>query len=139
MVRALLSVGCLVSFFANAVAAVELLVGSNSGNSVYRYDGLTGAFIDVFASGGGLSGPRGMEIGPDGHLYVANHTGNNVIRYDGATGAFIDVFASGGGLSGDQVSMVRRAPSSTSSPRPRVWIRTVCASGPTATCMSPTG
>jgi streptogramin lyase len=57
------------------------------------YDGLTGAFIDVFASGGGLDGPRGLDIGPDGNLYVANLEGNNVLRYDRSTGAFIDVFA----------------------------------------------
>ncbi|MCP3905779.1 MAG: DUF11 domain-containing protein [Planctomycetes bacterium] len=58
----------------------------------------TGAFMGVFASGGGLGGPVGVTFGPDGDLFVASQIGDEVLRYDGATGAFAGVFTSGGGL-----------------------------------------
>ena len=67
---------------------------------VYRYHGVTGSLIDVFASGGGLDGPTGAVFGPDGHLYVSSYLTDSVLRYDGITGAFVDTFASGGGLDG---------------------------------------
>jgi len=78
----------------------ELLVGQPQ---VRRYDGNTGAFIDAFASGGGLDSPSGILFGPDGNLYVSNASSDEVLRYDGTTGDFIDVFASGGGLDSPQV------------------------------------
>jgi hypothetical protein len=78
--------------------AVELLVSDPSANAVLSYSVETGAFIGVFASGGGLTEPGGLTFGPDGNLYVGS-LDNTVKRYDGATGAFIDSFASGGGLS----------------------------------------
>jgi DNA-binding beta-propeller fold protein YncE len=69
-------------------------------STVRRYDGTTGAFIDIFvpAGSGGLGGPRGLVFGPDGNLYVANNNTSLVLRYDGTTGAFLGAFASGGGL-----------------------------------------
>ena len=76
--------------------AAELLVGSASTNEVLRYDGTTGAFIDVFASGGGLIGPVGLVFGPDGHLYVSSSNNHQVLRYNGAMGAFIDAFVTAG-------------------------------------------
>ncbi len=74
----------------------DLYVASLS--SVRRYNGSTGAFINVFASGGGLGLATREIFGPDGNLYVNSQT-NQVLRYNGTTGAFMDVFASGGGLS----------------------------------------
>jgi glucose/arabinose dehydrogenase len=74
-----------------------LLVSSGENDSVLRYDATSGAFIDIFASGGGLDDPEGLALGPDGHLYVTSRS-NAVLRYHGTTGAFIDIFASGGGL-----------------------------------------
>src|SRR5262249_56178530 len=68
-------------------------------NTVKRYNGATGAFIDTFASGGGLRFPGGITFGPDGNLYVTSGFSNSVLRYDGKTGAFLDAFATGGGLS----------------------------------------
>jgi streptogramin lyase len=97
LVRALLLVGCLASLSADDVGAVQLLVGSNTSDSVYRYDA-SGAFVDVFASGGGLSGDQGLVFGPDGNLYVSSRDTGEVLRFDGTTGAFIDVFATTTGL-----------------------------------------
>jgi streptogramin lyase len=78
----------------------NLYVSSFFTDQVLRCNGSTGAFIDIFASGGGgLEGPQGLIFGPDGNLYVSSVFTSQVPRYDGTTGAFIDIFASGGGLS----------------------------------------
>jgi len=62
---------------------------------VLRYNGGTGAFIDVFASSGGgvtIAVPFHLRFGPDGNLYVTAFSGHNVARFDGQTGAPIDNF-----------------------------------------------
>lgn len=74
--------------------------GINSGN-VVRYDGTTGAFIDVFvpAGRGGLTrGADYLTFGPDGNLYVDSQATHNTLRYNGTTGAFLDDFAVVSGL-----------------------------------------
>jgi streptogramin lyase len=65
----------------------NLYVDSQANNAVLRYDGTTGAFIDVFIppGRGGLNGPRGLVFGPDGNLYVK--CPSSVLRYDASTGA----------------------------------------------------
>jgi hypothetical protein len=73
-------------------------VGSDgTTGGVLRYDGATGAFLDVFVpyGSGGLRYPHTLVFGPDGNLYVGSGgaTGS-VLRYDGVTGAFRDVFVS---------------------------------------------
>src|SRR6266571_1716304 len=107
-----------------------LAIGPDDGNiyvrsagSVLRFNGTTGAFIDVFASGGaqspdslsfqlrwdattgsfvatsaagGLDGPTGLSFGPDGNLYVSSY--GSVLLYRGQTGAAPAMFAAGGGL-----------------------------------------
>jgi DNA-binding beta-propeller fold protein YncE len=80
----------------------NVYVASAGTNSVLRYNGSTGTFIDSFvaAGSGGLTAPYGVAFGPDGNFYVSS-TGTNqaVLRYNGATGAFIDTYvapASGG-------------------------------------------
>ncbi|MGK7905396.1 MAG: hypothetical protein AB4352_29120 [Hormoscilla sp.] len=77
-----------------------LLVSSFETDQVLRYDATTGFFIDEFVSAGsgGLNGPDGLTLGPDGNLYIATNRNDDVRRYDGRTGLLIDVFASGGGL-----------------------------------------
>ena len=63
-----------------------------------RYDGTTGAFIDVFVprGSGGLTAPWALTFGPDCSLYVAGGHGDpdtgQVLRYQGLTGDFVDVF-----------------------------------------------
>ena len=81
----------------------NLYVSSQNTNEVLRYDASTGAFIDVFATGG-LSSPEGLIFGPDGNLYVSNFTGNNIVRFDGTTGASLGVFATGGLNSPEQMA-----------------------------------
>ncbi len=86
-----------------------------------RFDGVTGAFIDVFvtAGAGGLDAPEGIAFGPDSNadtiaeLYVASRATNQILRYDGATGAFIDVFAYGGFVEPTGIAFGRDANSDT--------------------------
>jgi hypothetical protein len=65
---------------------------------VLEYNGATGAFVQTFASGGGLSKPQGLVFGPNGNLFVSSLGNDAVLEYDGTTGAFVKTFASDGGL-----------------------------------------
>ncbi|MBE9040241.1 NHL repeat-containing protein, partial [Oscillatoriales cyanobacterium LEGE 11467] len=79
--------------------AVELYVSSFNNDSVLRFDGDTGAFIDTFVpeGSGGLDGPVSLTFGPDdNNLYVISFLTNSVLRYDNQTGNFIDEFVSSG-------------------------------------------
>src|SRR5450631_3248623 len=69
-----------------------LLVASQFDHTVRQYDGTTGAFVRVAASG--LGDPLSIVIGLDGNLLVSDGQTNQVKGYDRRTGAFIDVFAS---------------------------------------------
>jgi streptogramin lyase len=78
-------------------ARADLFVSSVDYNTVVQYDENTGAFLSVFGSGGGLTGPRGVLFGPDGNLYVVSGDNNyGVVRFDGM-GNFIDDFVISGG------------------------------------------
>ena len=75
--------------------AATLYVGSFNNNSILRFDGETGEFVDTFvtASEGGLAGPVSLAFGPPNDaLYVISILNASVLRYDGETGAFIDAF-----------------------------------------------
>lgn len=81
----------------------DLYVSSGSTpetSAILRYDGTTGAFKGVFASGNGLFRPYGSAFGSDGNLYISSFLSDQILRYNGTTGEFIDVFASGNGLPG---------------------------------------
>ena len=76
----------------------NLYVASYSGNQVLRFDGTTGAFIDVFANvpiAGSAGHVADVTFGPDGDLLAtlgyAEPTGN-VWRFDGTTGASLGAF-----------------------------------------------
>jgi DNA-binding beta-propeller fold protein YncE len=64
----------------------DLFVSSFDSDAILRYDGASGAFVEVFvtAGSGGLDGPdAGMVFGPDGHLYVPGYYSDTIPRYDG--------------------------------------------------------
>lgn len=77
----------------------DLYVASGGAtDTVLRYDGQTGAFIDTFVTdgSGGLNQPASLAFGSDGHLYVSSAATDSILRYDGPTGAFIDAFVASG-------------------------------------------
>jgi outer membrane protein assembly factor BamB len=65
----------------------------NTGGGVLRFDGQSGAFINVFvaAGTGGLNNSLELHFASDGKLYVAGFTAG-IVRFDGQTGAFLDNF-----------------------------------------------
>jgi streptogramin lyase len=64
----------------------QLFVSSRDTNAVLRYDGQTGAFLNVFApSAENISLPHGLVFGPDGNLYVSSTATDAILRYDGQT------------------------------------------------------
>jgi len=89
IVVALAAMGCVSS--PSWGAQVDLFVSSDF--HILRYDGQTGAFIESFASDG-VNRPNGMDIGPDGNLYVANATFDNILRIDWVTGDTLGSFDS---------------------------------------------
>jgi streptogramin lyase len=73
----------------------NLYVSDLTNHEIRRFDGNTGAFIDVFVQSADLLATvRGMTFGNDGHLYVSQRGANvsMVRRYDGGSGALIDTF-----------------------------------------------
>ena len=89
----------------------DLLVSSRFSNNILRYDGATGAFRNVFASGNGLANPNGIAYGRDGRLYAGLGDQGKVLRFNGQSGQFIDAFVQddpatpadeSGGLSGSR-------------------------------------
>jgi glucose/arabinose dehydrogenase len=77
----------------------NLYVANVGGDDIVRFNGTTGAFIDVFvqAGSGGLQSPRDLAFGPDGNIYVTS-SGNTggVLRYSAATGNFLNAFVGPG-------------------------------------------
>jgi sugar lactone lactonase YvrE len=75
-----------------------LLVTSQGTDSVERYDGVTGAYIDqmVLPGAGGLDAPRNLAISPhDGNLYVSSLLTSSVKRFNYGTGVYISDFVTG--------------------------------------------
>ncbi|MFG0254274.1 MAG: PKD domain-containing protein, partial [Rhodopirellula sp. JB053] len=73
----------------------ELLVTSSISNSVFRYDAVSGNFLEQFGNGDQTSVGAAV-IGPDGLLYVGGFGSNDIERYDPVTGARIDTFVAAG-------------------------------------------
>jgi len=89
----------------NLYITVNEITGNDfcDGGAVHRYDGTTGAFMDVFvANGAGNQGDdderlceaQAIAFTPAGDLLVGNTSSgaDNVLRFDGTTGAYIDAF-----------------------------------------------
>jgi DNA-binding beta-propeller fold protein YncE len=73
-----------------------LYVASFETDEILRFDGASGAYLDVFVTAGlgGLNGPdAGTKFGGDGLLYVPSFWNDRVLRYD-AQGDFVDEFVS---------------------------------------------
>jgi sugar lactone lactonase YvrE len=68
-------------------------VSSYFNSEVIRYNGTTGAFLNVFATGSG--GFEDLTFGPDGNLYVASYGDGAVYHYRGSDGAPLGAFISG--------------------------------------------
>ncbi|MAE62839.1 MAG: hypothetical protein CMJ18_01085, partial [Phycisphaeraceae bacterium] len=78
----------------------NLYVASRGNHRILRYNAQTGAFLGVFADGGGIQTPVSLAFSPhDGNLYVVSAGTDQVLRYDGHTGQFVDVFATVTGAS----------------------------------------
>jgi len=75
-------------------------------DSILRYNGTTGTFLDVFVppTGNPSTGEKFNDFvfGPDSNLYIA--AGGDVLRYDRTTGAFLGLFA--GGIGGNFTGLV---------------------------------
>ncbi len=71
----------------------NLYVSSSGTNQVLRFDGQTGAFLDVFVSDSALVQPFSVIFGPDGNLYVSSGARGVVLRFDGRTGRLLNVAA----------------------------------------------
>jgi hypothetical protein len=71
-----------------------LYISDQSGNTVQRFNAITGAYLGTFvtASSGGLKLPAGLDFGPNHNLLVGSKgngptPGSGVVEYDGRTGA----------------------------------------------------
>jgi streptogramin lyase len=71
----------------------KLYVASWATDAVLRYDGATGAFLDVVvpAGSGGLDGPSGLAFDAGGNLFVASALTGQVLRYGPASQAVFTV------------------------------------------------
>jgi len=68
---------------------------ANDGDAVYRFDGRTYEFLDVFATSPALGRAEYPLWGPDGLLYVSNRNAGTVLRFDGSKGTYVDTFITG--------------------------------------------
>lgn len=66
-----------------------------NGTDIVRFNGITGAFMDIFvtAGSGGLTGGRDLAFGPDGNIYATSSgASGGGLRFNGTTGAFMNAF-----------------------------------------------
>jgi len=70
----------------------HLVVASRGSNSVERFHGTTGAWLEVLADSD-FDGPNTPLYGPDGHLYVSSRNTGAVVRFHGETNEPLGVFA----------------------------------------------
>jgi DNA-binding beta-propeller fold protein YncE len=64
-----------------------LFIGNGGNDSILRHDLFQEcSTIFIASKSGGLNGPAGMSMGPDGFLYVASRNSKEVLRFDIADG-----------------------------------------------------
>jgi streptogramin lyase len=75
----------------------DLLVSSRNTNAVVRFDGATGAFVDVFVrpGAGGLSATQEVLLDSNGDLLVTGRGTSSVLRFSRRTGEPRGSFTSG--------------------------------------------
>ncbi len=89
----------LIDSFSFSIAQIidyEMLVSSRNTNSVKRFDGQQGTYIDDFVSvnSGGLSLPQDIRTGPMGSS-VLGRGNTSVLMFNKVTGDFIKSFTKG--------------------------------------------
>ncbi len=80
-----------------AIKGTTVFVSSLVNDNICKFDLATGAFLGTLVDSspsGPLYGPMGMEIGPDGALWVASYSNNKVLKIDPANGAILMVLPS---------------------------------------------
>lgn len=70
----------------------DVLISSETANTVRRHDLVTGAFLGNLVSTN-IRTPIGMAIDTDGSLYVASSGDNRIVQFNAATGAYVRDFA----------------------------------------------
>lgn len=61
--------------------------------AVWKFNGISGAFISHFATFGAVSHTHGLAFGPGGKLYLGDLGASGVRQFDAATGADLGFFA----------------------------------------------
>lgn len=89
-----------VALRAAPAAERDLFVGSYEGDTVFRFDGETGAFLGV-ADNFVSDNVFGVAFGNDGSLYVGDFA--RVLRFDSETAAFLSLLFQGSGICSDLV------------------------------------
>jgi DNA-binding beta-propeller fold protein YncE len=91
----LLMIGLCIQSFAQS--EYEMLVSSRNTNSVKKFNGLTGDYVDdfVYTGSGGLSITQDIKIGPEGNILVSGRGNTGVLMYERVSGDFIKQFTSG--------------------------------------------
>ncbi len=74
-----------------------LYVVSNHNNRVVRYDGVTGAFVDVFQQFPGSAGLVGLTFDHAGDLYVTRNDTDAVVKWNPTSQTFVDFVPGGSG------------------------------------------
>ncbi len=83
-------------------------VASGANDRILRYDGHSGALLDIFIQNGAKGLPSGtldypvdLALGLDGALYVSSEYTDSILRFDASSGAYLGKFVPGGSSSLD--------------------------------------
>jgi subtilisin-like proprotein convertase family protein/streptogramin lyase len=69
--------------------------GNPHAGMIFRFDGVTGNYIDTFVQNGVTPGVGEMVFRPDGLMYVVSRNQNQVTTFDATTGEFVEFLISG--------------------------------------------